>query len=192
MSEKPGGQLSKVAVARIESGEITNIYEFQLNPEDISWERGTNWTELRAPGTTSNQAMFVNVDSTSITLKFLVARLAVGYRRGRGAEFLAQGGIDAGVLPDLAEIESWGLPSMSRFLSNQYEYIPPPTLLLYWGYRTWKVTARNIQVRETHHNEKLDPMIAEVTVTFKTHHDSFDELKGWMSDIQLRRDGVLA
>lgn len=175
----PVSKRAKGSISRIEQGRIVSTYTFQMNPSDLSRSRDTNWADLTAPGTTSNQAMFINVGNETIQLKLFLATLRSGVRQEQ-----------KGILSDIAEIESWGLPSLDVFAASQYEYIPPPTLIFSYGTRSWMCTARSIKVNETMHDNDLYPMVADVDITLKTHHDTFQQLSASLNDLWMNRQGI--
>ena len=169
-------KISKVTISRYEGLRLVNVFRFELNPGSLEYSFQTNWVDLRAPGTTGNQAMFVNVGEFTIPLTFTITQYSS--QQERGAPTVRQ---------RIAEIVSWGLPSLSRFASQQNEYIPPPTLRLAWGSRTWRCTARNIKVRETMHTPDGEPLVAEIDVELKTDTASFEELYAWMQQWSVER-----
>ena len=96
----------------------------------------------------------------------------------------------SGVLADIAEIESWGLPSLDLFLEDDTQFISPPTLLFSYGKRTWECVATDISISETQHDKALNPTLAVARVTLRTKHDSFSGLRGYINGMHIARAGV--
>lgn len=163
------GSFEKVTITRIENAQLVSVYTFTLNPSVFDRSRAVKFTDLYAPGTTSGQAQFVSVDSEQLTLKLKLSSTR------RGGEFGPEG-----ILPDLEEIESFALPALSPFLADNYQYTPPPTLLLTWGSRTWQCTVRQIDISELLHNKYLAPILADVTLKLTAHLNSFDQLRSYL------------
>lgn len=171
--------VQRVMVSREEAGQIVRVFQFKLNPTGLKWGLATNYVDLRAPGTASSQAMFVNVGDRDLTL----AVMLLDHVSGQGRHSVANG-----VGNDMAEIESWMLPSLDRFAASQFEFIPPPQLILSWGRRSWRCTARRVDVDETMHDADLNPIAASLTINLRTHTESFTELQGVMATLQRYRD----
>lgn len=188
------GPVQRVTISRIENGAVVSTWPFEMNPTTLDWGRSANWVDLRAPGTTSNQAMFVNCSNIEFTLKFLIAE------HGKSAALRVIDSPDGFTIDEsfanktmiqMAEVESWTLPSLDRFSQNQYQYIPPPSLVLTWGSRQWKCYCSKVDFSEVLHNNDLQPIIVECTATFRTFHDTFTELQNQMEVLRTTRNAEL-
>lgn len=188
------GPVQRVTISRIENGAVVSTWPFEMNPTTLDWNRSANWVDLRAPGTTSNQAMFVNCSNVELTLKFLIAEYGkettlrvIDSPDG----FTFDATFANKTMIQMAEVESWTLPSLDRFSQNQYQYIPPPSLVLTWGARQWKCYCSRVEFSEVLHNNDLQPIVVECTATFRTFHDTFTELQNTMSVLQTTRESDL-
>jgi len=165
------------SISRVENGAVVSIYPFQHNPNNLTRTRKTKWVALEAPGTTGSMAEFVNVGEWSMTLKLMLSSWSVNSSFSRN-----------GVQPHISEIESWGLPSLDVFMTDDSHYISPPILRFQWGSRKWDVHCTSIEIEETEWNEDLMPTSATATISLETHTDNFLQLQSMMADVMRRRN----
>lgn len=172
----------KGTISRVSNGAITYTYSFILNPSELARNWDVKWNDLYAPGTTSGQAMFVNVTSEQLDLKLYLA----AHVSGRGKPFTS-------IEPDIAEISSWALPDLEESFVSMYEYTSPPRLIFSYGNRTWpECTVRSINIRETLHTIDLQPIIAEIDLKLVSSKNSFEQLKSYFTEVAYQRSNLLS
>lgn len=176
----------RASISRIENGRIINVWEFMFNPNALNRSRRVVWDFMKSPGGIGSVAEFVRTDDQSISFDiFLAAR-----RSGQNLLQRNQSS-DSGLRAELAEIESWTLPSLDLFLEDDTQFISPPTLVFSFGKRTWECVATGVSVKETQHDLDLNPTLAVVSVQLQTKHDSFAGIRREMNSLYTDRVGFL-
>ena len=176
-------QTKKGTVARIEKGRIIDpVYTFKLNPSQLERSRRIRWNNMDAPGTSGSLAQFVLVEDQIIKFELLLAA-----KRSNSSQDVAAYESSLGVLPDLAQIESWGLPSLDQILEDNLQFVSPPRILFTYGTRAWTCELHEYNVKEELHNNRLYPIIARVGITLRTSHDTFASLKSEMANYRALR-----
>lgn len=170
-------------IIKVEDGELKlPYYYFPFNPKEVSRSRKVEWDFLNSPGTCSSIAEWVRTGDETIKFTLLLA--------ARSSTFHASYKSELGVLPDIAEIESWAMPSLEKLIDNPFQYIPPPRLILSLGARSWNCVLEDYTIKEKLYKHDLAPIIVEVDIALRTVSGSFNDVINSAINLQQLRNNL--
>jgi hypothetical protein len=166
----------KASIQKINNGiaDGESIIEFSINPSELIRSRKTNWQFHEAPGTIGSSPSFINVSDEIIEMELMLSSRRVG-----APEYSDR----LGILPDLAEIESWGLPDLPLFHEDSSLFVSPPRIILTFGPRSWFCVLEEVKIQEIQHDLELKPTVARVKITLRSSHATLAELRGKMFEL---------
>lgn len=168
----------RATVNRVEGGSIASTWSFMFNPREINRSRKTIWDFMNAPGAVGSAAEFVRVDDQMITFEIFLAANRSGLDENQIKVYNKYG-----IRQEIAEIESWGLPSLEMYIADDTQFISPPTLIFSYGGRSWECVMTNVSIKEYQHDVNLNPTLATASVTLQTKHASFSGIRGEMNSL---------
>lgn len=158
------------------------VFEFPLNPKEITRNRSVKWDFLNSPGTCASVAEWVRTDDQTIKFSLLIA--------ARSSTFNREYKSSLGVLPDIAEIESWTMPDLDTMIDNPFQYIPPPMCVLTLGPRSWKCVVEDYTIKEKIFKHDLTPILCEVDISLRTVVGSFNDILASAISLRNFRDNL--
>ena len=123
---------------------------FKVNPGDLRRSENVNWIAKPSPGSVGPDYQYGGGGERRITINLILDA--------------TDSHIDnEGVLKQLSKIELLTYPRGEQGLLDS-QFFGPPTILFQFGPRVWEVVINSLNIRETHHDVRLQPIFVRVSV----------------------------
>lgn len=174
------GRVDRVKIYKIsDQGLEPTPFEFTLNPNSLERSRKVDWIMLNSPGSAGGLSEFVKVNDQNIKLEILLAS-----NRANSEQHEKR----YGVIPQLAYLESLTIPNLDLFLTDNAQFVQPPSILLVWGERSFRGEVHNITISEMEYDNKLNPVLAKVSLDIVTSHVTFSGIVNEMDQYAINID----
>lgn len=165
--------ITRCTFVRIEGGKVQpNPIVFNLNPSAFTRRLSVDYLRHISPGGSGGIAQFIKTSDQKITFDIFLSSFNRKAHAGKDSRL---SDLD-GILPDLAEYELLCRPQADLFISDNAQFIPPPTVQFTMGKRSWSGHIDELTIMEDEHNENMIPTRATISVTFTTDKFTFNGL----------------
>lgn len=161
-------KLRKGSILSIDNnGKNLNLHSFLLNPTNITYKGGVNWSEINAPGMYGSTQQYVNTKPIEISFTLQLARrMSTGpFQTVEEQRKFTDKDLNAQIFPIL-----------NCFCPSSVDdalFVPAPRLRLDIGAGwVWDVVGKDWTLKATQWNRNLDMLVAEIDVSFVTVHDT--------------------
>ena len=172
-----GKTLKKGALAKIRSGKIDSILDFQFNPTSLQRSGTPKWIMGSGPGSLLPVATFGQMGEQVIPLELLY-----DCRETYEPKLEGLGGV-------LALCESFWLPAVDLWNSKTNAYsVPPDRCKLILGKRSWNCDCVGGTINEELFNNDLEPVRARVSLKLQLTNPGPNTVQKYMNDLNRLRE----